>query len=83
MSHKMKWSAVGWGFLISCIASTLINQSYQDFGIRICDQMSDAVRQDCITAMRKEVQSGFNELAISIWVIAAVAVYPYTGKSSR
>lgn len=79
----MKWSAVVWGFLISCVVATGIDQNYQDFGIRICDQIPEGVRRDCVNAMRKETREGFNTLAISIWVVAAIAVSPYIDKSGK
>ena len=73
----MKWSAVGWGFLITCFAATIIDQNYLNFGIRICDQMPDELRRDCIDFTKKEVRKGFNALAISIWVLSTIAISSY------
>ena len=79
----MKWSAVGWGFLISCILSTAIDQSYQWFGIRICNQLPDAVNINCIYAVEKEKREGLNILLISIWVISAIAISGIPNKTDE
>jgi len=80
---RMKWSAVGWGFLISCVVATGIDQVFQGFGIRVCDQISDSARRDCINAVRTETREGFNILAISIWVFSAVAISQLPDKKDK
>ena len=66
--------SIGWGFLITSFASIPIDQNYQDFGNRICYQLPDKVSIDCFDAVKEERRKGFYNLAISIWVISAIAV---------
>jgi hypothetical protein len=66
------WSSLGWGILITSIVTTAIDQSYQDFGIRICDRITQEVREQCIDAMREE--RDFNSLAILTMILSTSAV---------
>ncbi len=66
--------SIGWGLLISSFVSSTIDQNYQNFGIRICNQLPDKVSIDCFDAVKEERREGFYSLAILIWVISAIAV---------
>jgi hypothetical protein len=75
--------SIGWGFLITSFASIPIDQNYQDFGNRICNQLPDEVSIDCFDAVKEERREGFYELVISIWVISAIAVNQLKNKKDE
>jgi hypothetical protein len=67
--------SIGIAFIVSCVISTFINQSFREFGYKNCSKLEGEARDVCDFAVKKDAESGYAWNLFGIWFIASFVVH--------
>ena len=67
--------SIGIAFIVSCVISTFINQSFQGFGYSNCSRLEGEAKDVCDFAVKKDAESGYVWNLFGIWFIASFVVH--------
>jgi len=69
-------------FLLSCVITAVIDQTYRDFGNETCSSLlaAEKIIEQCTSAVKKQSSSGYIPLLILMWIISAPIIIAIPSK---
>jgi hypothetical protein len=76
------WGMVVGGFLLSCVITAVIDQTYRDFGNEICSSLpaAEEIIELCTSAVKKQAASGYISLLLLMWIISYAIIVAIPSK---